>query len=454
MTENFTPADLIYLYLDGEADTMQQTTMFAALASDPELQQEFSEALSMRRAFEHERSNAKPPLYLTTRVMQDAGVLPKALGVGALGGGLMMWLRKAALPVGSLLLGSAVTFFAMNWISNTGNTDRARTEQSSSELRNKTAEQSATQTSSASASNTISNQNSYQASNGVSAFASPASAGAANSTYSSSTVESDRARYRAASHVSTAGAARSKSIAIPNEMNSAASKTVAQQAAPKVNVENMNAGANDVSQSEGINEPWAPPPAVIQNVSAYENTSYSKKLSMVNVPVSPFNAGKTSDFTLQLNRLASASVQGVVPGNSNIAFVAEPSLSVYYNLNENASIGAGFTSGRYAISNITKSGEALQNPKLSCWTIEYQRISAEEFMLGAQGFAKVGSGLSWNSGATLGLLNGSVGLSFPVAFLQLNTGMAFETFWYQTQSSGIGPKDTKISFVIGLGYNW
>ncbi|MDB5035878.1 MAG: hypothetical protein JWQ98_3119 [Chlorobi bacterium] len=70
---NFTPSDLLYLFLDGEANGMQQAILFGALAGDGELQAEFTQALHMRSALESERNDLRPPVALTNDLFAKAG---------------------------------------------------------------------------------------------------------------------------------------------------------------------------------------------------------------------------------------------------------------------------------------------------------------------------------------------------------------------------------------------
>ncbi len=425
MTDNFSPADLIYLYLDGEADSAQQTVMFAALASDPDLQQEFSEALSMRRAFEHERASAKPPMYLSTRVMQDAGVLQKAVGASAIGGGLWLWLRKAAMPVGSLVIGSVVTFFAMNWLTSQ--------REAQSALNATTSKNTSTVNSSAVNANNSADQVSSQSGFG-SELALRASSVQAQRVSTLNSVREGR------SLPSSSASEGRRAAHLPTPSRVAAIDEQLRQSTENAMGEDFD-GGNFIAQQVSV-----------LPASAYESTSYSRRLAMVNVPVMPFNAGKTSDFSLQFNRVATASAYGAIPGSTNPGAFNDPSLSIYYNTDENEAFGLGLSNARYNVSDNTKSGISLQNPRVTVWTVEYQRRSAGELLLGAPGYISLALGGSWNTGAVMGLSGVSFGLSFPVSVIRINTGIAGDILWYQSQS-GLSTNG-KVSAVIGIGYNW
>ncbi|MBL7975662.1 MAG: hypothetical protein JNJ85_12160 [Candidatus Kapabacteria bacterium] len=120
--EPLTPSELIYLYVDGEADSVQQTTLFAALATDPELQQEFNEALAMRKAFEHERASAQPPAYLTSKVYEDAGLITGTTVGAGIATLIWLWLRKASIPIGASIIGAVAMYFGLSLSQGTTNT--------------------------------------------------------------------------------------------------------------------------------------------------------------------------------------------------------------------------------------------------------------------------------------------------------------------------------------------
>lgn len=70
--DTFSPSELIYLYLDGEADAAQHAVLFAALAHDPELQTEFQDALQMRLSLATEVRQTLPPPALKESLLQKA----------------------------------------------------------------------------------------------------------------------------------------------------------------------------------------------------------------------------------------------------------------------------------------------------------------------------------------------------------------------------------------------
>lgn len=66
-------SDLLYLFLDGEADAAEKEALFKAMASDHELQAEFEDAITMRHAIHQERANTIVPSTLTADLFTKAG---------------------------------------------------------------------------------------------------------------------------------------------------------------------------------------------------------------------------------------------------------------------------------------------------------------------------------------------------------------------------------------------
>ena len=132
MTENiFTPNELIYLLLDGEASPVQRDQVFQALAHDPDLQHEFDSALKLNNAFEQELKSSKPSAALMGSLFQKAGMTTLGIGGGAvvstaLKTGWIAGLSKIFVPVAAALLGSAVTY---SIVSSGNNSAPSHTEQ-------------------------------------------------------------------------------------------------------------------------------------------------------------------------------------------------------------------------------------------------------------------------------------------------------------------------------------
>lgn len=65
--------DLIYHFLDGEADAGQQKVLFDALAENNELQSEFNQAVELNKALNFDKMNLTPSAALTDNLFKRAG---------------------------------------------------------------------------------------------------------------------------------------------------------------------------------------------------------------------------------------------------------------------------------------------------------------------------------------------------------------------------------------------
>lgn len=73
MTERFTPSELVYLFVDGEATTQERAEMYAALAGDNDLQAEFEDALRLKQTTNDEVAAVLPPFHATKEIFLKAG---------------------------------------------------------------------------------------------------------------------------------------------------------------------------------------------------------------------------------------------------------------------------------------------------------------------------------------------------------------------------------------------
>ncbi|MFM8437165.1 MAG: hypothetical protein ACKOAX_01715, partial [Candidatus Kapaibacterium sp.] len=111
-------SELIYLYLDGEATPLQQEVLFSHLSHDEELRQEFTDALQMSKTFRSEKSSSKPPLYLSSRVFADAGIPYHGVDVAtvsAAAGASWFSFRRLVLPVSAMVFGVLATYAAFTY---------------------------------------------------------------------------------------------------------------------------------------------------------------------------------------------------------------------------------------------------------------------------------------------------------------------------------------------------
>src|SRR3989339_222561 len=83
--QNNSLSDLIYLFLDGEADSTQQDLLFKNLADNPELQSEFQDAVTLNKSLSADSKNLVPSNELTHNLFVKAGFESGAAGSGVTG---------------------------------------------------------------------------------------------------------------------------------------------------------------------------------------------------------------------------------------------------------------------------------------------------------------------------------------------------------------------------------
>lgn len=71
-------SDLIHLFIDGEATETERKTLFGALSDSPELQEEFSSAMELKKAFAADIMQLQPPTYLQSQIAERAGIIVAA----------------------------------------------------------------------------------------------------------------------------------------------------------------------------------------------------------------------------------------------------------------------------------------------------------------------------------------------------------------------------------------
>jgi hypothetical protein len=81
--QEYTLPDLIYLFVDGETDSVQEEMLFKAMATKPELQKELQDAIRIRSTLEMDCSALSVPPDTTTALFQKAGFsVPGAASTG------------------------------------------------------------------------------------------------------------------------------------------------------------------------------------------------------------------------------------------------------------------------------------------------------------------------------------------------------------------------------------
>ncbi|GAB1370814.1 hypothetical protein MASR1M45_08760 [Candidatus Kapaibacterium sp.] len=107
---NFSLNDLIYLYLDGEANDVEKSALFKGLANDISLQNEFQDALMLKNHSFTSKDLIAPPLLVTNNLMNTLGVSASAaVGSAALVSG-GKWLSFLNSTFSEVLLSGLVGF--------------------------------------------------------------------------------------------------------------------------------------------------------------------------------------------------------------------------------------------------------------------------------------------------------------------------------------------------------
>lgn len=115
-SENYSPSELIDLYLDGATSDSESTMLFDALSRNAELQQEFKGALALRTSAEYARESVVIPHETTAALFAKAGMTTGVMAGGATAffGGIWAFIAahavKIAVPAASALAGGILTY--------------------------------------------------------------------------------------------------------------------------------------------------------------------------------------------------------------------------------------------------------------------------------------------------------------------------------------------------------
>lgn len=129
--QSWTPSELIYLFVDGEADDVQKSMLFSTLANDAGLQAEFSDALRINSAVRDAGQDEGPPKHVTAALFRKAGFAVAAgessTGVAAVtvSSRLLSGLRGILIPLASAFVGATLALlFAPDILRQSGDGDR------------------------------------------------------------------------------------------------------------------------------------------------------------------------------------------------------------------------------------------------------------------------------------------------------------------------------------------
>lgn len=62
--------ELIYLFMDGEANAAKKETLFSAMSNNSELQKDFQMAMEMKNSISAYVAKSEVPFHLTARVLE------------------------------------------------------------------------------------------------------------------------------------------------------------------------------------------------------------------------------------------------------------------------------------------------------------------------------------------------------------------------------------------------
>jgi hypothetical protein len=110
MNENIKYSELIYLVIDGEANEIESSTLFAALNDNIELQNEFQAALKLNRAAEAFVAEPAVPAGLTAKLFSQAGmtyvpIASPTAAVVASGNAVSKFMKSTIGNIGFAILG-------------------------------------------------------------------------------------------------------------------------------------------------------------------------------------------------------------------------------------------------------------------------------------------------------------------------------------------------------------
>ncbi|MBL7998649.1 MAG: hypothetical protein JNL32_08445 [Candidatus Kapabacteria bacterium] len=386
MTDNFSPSDIIYLYLDGEADSVQQATLFAALATDADLQQEFNEALEMRKTFENERMTAEAPAYLTASVMSSAGITETIGGLAATTAALWLALRKLAVPAGTLGIGAIMMYFGMTFLQDDS-------QQSITALKQQPAiEQVQPQTTP-----------SLQPPSAPPEYGQLSDA-IPPTPFASRIIQQQR---------------RHTSITTNGNNLTTSQESLRDDESAYLSEESANEGVLTES-------------ARISMVSPYSGIGGRRTMPMVNVPTVPFSLRADGDYSLEINRLGITQFFGVAPQQTPYGLFDFDNVNLAFLVTHNEYFSYGGQIGRntFALSAVDNAAGTLQNEVYTSVSGVVMLRDPSTSVIGGQPFVRFTLGSTFD-GKPIGTLFS--GLTFPVSIARISAGLDASGLLYSSR---------------------
>lgn len=418
--DQLSASDLIFLYLDGEATSLQQEVLFSQLAHNQELQQEFTDALRINKAFRQERSSTKAPLYLSSKVFANAGIAYHGVEVAAgaaVVGTAWYSLQRLILPVSALFVGVLATYAALNfgsWFNDTPSLSDNSTTTSGERVQSLIGDRVKSEFS------LIDDE---------------------NHSFSRDT-QTEPQTHRRVQQSATAENEVSDYVSANanNNVNTTIAGSMNEDASVQVDHEKTS------SLDEVNSEMPAEVHAVTLSEAQFSLVSSNTLLQRTNV-IDPGIIGTSSSlFTLQGNRVLHSEIFG---GSSGRIGASAPSLALLVNLDNQFSLGISVGRSEFRMSDITTSGLVLENPRFNIVSAEAQWISQENVAFDSRMFTRAGIGVATLSGATFGSGSFTVGLQIPVSVFTIMPGVSLEGILVNSRVGS--PLHAHLSFVTGIG---
>jgi len=111
-------SDLIYRFMDGDTDSVQQTVLFNQLSKDAELQNEFQQAVAVAKGFNIDKPVLSPPAHLTNNLFMNAGFTAPIAGVSKYGTGFLSIMKKMSIPLMYAAAGALITVLVFLGLNN------------------------------------------------------------------------------------------------------------------------------------------------------------------------------------------------------------------------------------------------------------------------------------------------------------------------------------------------
>lgn len=104
-------SELMYRFMDGETNEVQQKVLFDALAKDSELQFEFQQAVTITKGFNADKITLLPPARLTNSLFASAGFNAPMQFAQTGASSFLRKFQRIAIPVSSALVGALISAF-------------------------------------------------------------------------------------------------------------------------------------------------------------------------------------------------------------------------------------------------------------------------------------------------------------------------------------------------------